>query len=389
MIIERQFVPFEMIACDSDLDGSTGCFRRLAKNPLQFQNDILAAQEWLATKASRPSTYRTYQNSLDIFFNWAIFAKKKAFSSFEADDFAEFDLYMSNPRLWDPPASQSKNERGSPRWRPIYKARSVSSRCFVLRCLASLASWLGKVDYAHMQLRPAPSFFETSTATSLDYHQANKERQEISLDEWKYICGALDILPGPDKEAFALLLSLLYYSDLTITEATSLEFNDLNAFSSKEAPPAITLPNRRKNESYIYLIPEICEKLILWFSNRSAARDASVTLGDRGKYFRTYLKLRTIAAQHARKSGEYDLASKLETSTLKHLRHAFANHIVGNTYADDAWILSAVISGPKLLAFCYLPIRPILSMAEYTERCLRISDFISSTRPGLADPEVG
>ena len=379
MTIERKFVPFEMITCESYLDGSNGYFRRLAKNPLQLRNDIHAAQKWLETKASRPSTYRAYQNALDIWFNWAIFSRKKAFSSFEAADFGEFDLYMSNPRLWDPPSRHSSVERGSACWRPIYNPRSVSSRSVVLHCLASLMRWLGEVDYAHMQLRPAPSFFESSTATSLDYFQSTKERHEISSDEWMYICNALDMLPGPNKEAFTLLLYLLYYSDLTIAEATSLEFDDLKNVTSKKEPPGIILPNRRKKESYIYLIPEVCEKLDLWFSSRSST---SITLGNRGKYFQTYAKLKTIAAQQARKSGEYKIAGELETSTLKNLRHAFAKHIAGKICADDAWILSAVTTAHKSLIYSYLPIRPILGMTEYTERCLRITDFIRNTRPG-------
>lgn len=374
MTAERKFVPFEMITCASYLDGSDGIFRRLAKNPLQLQNDIHAAQEWLETKASRPSTYRAYQNSLDILFNWAIFSRKKAFSSFETADFAEFDLYMSNPRLWDPPARQSTVERGSPCWRPIYNPRSVSSRSLVLHCLASLTRWLGKVDYAHMQLRPTPSFFDSSTATSLDYFRSTKERQEISLDEWKYICDALDMLPGPNKEAFTLLLYLLYYADLTITEATSLEFNDLKNCTSENEPPVISLPNRREKESRIYLIPEICEKLSLWLSTRSST--TTVSLGDRGKYAQMYAKLKTIAAQQARKSGECKIANELETSAPKNLRHAFANHIIGMNCADDAWILSAVTTGPKSYTFCYFPVRPNLSMTEYAERCQRISDFI-------------
>lgn len=379
MNIERKFVPFEMITCESYLDGSDGNFRRLAKNPLQLHNDIHAAQKWLESKASRPSTYRAYQNALDILFNWAIFCRKKAFSSFEAADFAEFDLYMSNPRLWDPPSRHSSVERGSACWRPIYNPRSVSSRSVVLHCLASLMRWLGEVDYAHMQLRPAPSFFDSSTATSLDYFRSTKERHEISSDEWRYICNALDILPGPNKEAFTLLLYLLYYSDLTIAEATSLEFDDLKSFTSKKEPPGIILPNRRKKESYIYLIPEVCEKLGLWFSSRSST---STTLGNRGKYFQTYAKLKTIAAQQARKSGEHKIASELETSTLKNLRHAFAKHIAGKICADDAWILSAISTAHNSLVYSYLPKRPILGMIEYTERCLRITDFIRNTRPG-------
>lgn len=374
MTSEREFVPFEMITCESYLDGSDGIFRRLAKNPLQFRNDIHAAQEWLKTKASRSSTYRTYQNSLDILFNWAIFSKKKAFSSFETTDFAEFDLYMSNPRLWDPPVQQLSVERGSPCWRPIYNPRSVSSRSAVLRCLASLTSWLRKVDYAHLQLRPAPSFFYSSTATSLDYFQSTKERQEISLDEWKYLCDSLDMLPGPNKEAFRLLLYLLYYADLTITEAMSLEFNDLKNFASKNEPPAIILPNRREKESRIYLIPEICEMLSLWLS--TCPSTTTFTLGDRGKYFQMYAKLKTIAAQQARKSEEYKIANELETSAPKNLRHAFANHIVGMSCADDAWTLSAVTASPKSYIFRYFPVRPNLSMTEYAERCQRISDFI-------------
>jgi integrase len=376
MTAERKFVPFEMITCESYLDGSDGIFRRQAKNPLQLQNDIHAAQEWLETKASRPSTYKAYQNSLDILFNWAIFSRKKAFSSFEPADFADFDLYMSNPGLWDPPARQSSVERGSPCWRPIYKPRSVSSRSVVLRCLASLTSWLGKVDYAHMQLRPAPSFFDSSTATSLDYFQSGKERQEISLDEWKYICDSLDMLPGPNKEAFTLLLYLLYYADLTITEATSLKFDDFKNCTSVNIPPSINLPNRREKESRIYLIPEICEKLGLWLSTRSST--TTITLGDRGKYFQMYAKLKTIAAQQARKSEKYKIANELETSAPKNLRHAFASHIIGTIYADDAWILSAVTIAPKSYIFRYLPIRPNLSMTEYAEKCQRISDFIQN-----------
>ena len=64
---------------------------------LQARNDYEAILAWLSTKREGSATRRAYRKEAERYLLWAIVQKKKAISSFRAEDCIEYHNFPESP----------------------------------------------------------------------------------------------------------------------------------------------------------------------------------------------------------------------------------------------------------------------------------------------------
>jgi hypothetical protein len=377
---ERFFYPFEKITSSPDLDGSLGKYRYELPNPLNLKNDVDAAGYWLQTCTNNPRTYNQYRRCLDVLLNWAIFSHRKAFSSFEKEDFSIFDRYLASPHISDAPYKIAREKRGSLNWSPIRGGLTISSRKTTLYCIMAFVKWLDEVGYARFPGRSLSGSTVDATST-IEYICKNyRETNSLTLIEWLIIRESAEEFCETTKGARACaMLDFLYYTSLNLITWTELDFLKIHKYNLSLDFSKTTLTKYTRQN--LYLIPEIHSAISRWVNiatieNPLNEKSCKVNIARGQNDFRF---AKSLAIARAQRLGMLKSAEKFQSASLVQLRGAFADHIAQSPCAMDAWQISGIttIKGPMRK---YLPKRYPLTAAEYIKLCEKISEQIRKMR---------
>lgn len=110
-------VPLERLAVPRELDGHDGLFATKEENTLGVKTDLQAIDAWLRRYRHSPGTHATYMRTMERFYLWCLWVKRKAMSSLVEDDFDEYRQFvLAPPADWVQTRSLG---RASPDWRPF------------------------------------------------------------------------------------------------------------------------------------------------------------------------------------------------------------------------------------------------------------------------------
>ncbi len=379
--VARRFWPFEKIVCDQTLSGAMGTGRQSKRNPRGFADDFKAAAAWLHDYEENPRTHRAYLTALDTLFNWAIFARKLALSSFTTADFAQFDRYMADPTQWDPLCARSHARRGDPGWCPIRSSRSAASRQHVMSCVKSMAGWWSKVDYAELSVEVpratglVRSAYPTSSATRV----LSVRRPCMGVSEWAVLKQSMQLWPVTTLWArMQVIVRLLYYADLTLEEAMSLNFGAIEVMLDDQRPPLILAPRRTGWRAKVYLLPVVCDAIRTWvrLENADGSPSSSLSLGTRSRCHADVVRANEAAAMQADERGWLQIAAGLRSATPRLLHRALAHHAQDSNCHHVAWQLLGTSVLTKSHFDNYFA-REELNLEEYESRCTRLHDALA------------
>ena len=349
-VTDRPFWPFEDIPRDSALDGSHRS--RLPalhiREPWHLPDDIAAAKIWLWTHSEKALTYRVYRSAMDALFNWAILRRGKAVSALTPADFAEFDRYLANPTLWDPPVSPGRFPRGDIRWRPVVGPRGASSRVTTMSAIRSFANWMSLHGYANVRVeasewdlaRGSPSY------SSRLAKGVGVLRPSIDIEAWTAIKLSMPCWPTTQPWLRRrAVVGLLYYGALTVSEVLSVDYQAMLASLQRDRHARIDITGRPPRRSTVYLVPPLIEMLESWLRSSSGLperprRDCAI--GTRGRVQDDVRQGMARAATFAERQGWLQMASLLAKVSCLGFRYAMARH---HRDKNAAWHLLGAASG--------------------------------------------
>jgi len=142
-------VPIESLAVPAEIDGSAGTNRlRNPRLPCSINADLQAIDAWLATRQHSPHTARAYRREAERLLLWAINEKKKALSSLDSTDCAEYiGTFLADPQPAARWVGRAKIERNHLDWRPFLGTLSNRSRETARAILHAMGQWLVEQNY--------------------------------------------------------------------------------------------------------------------------------------------------------------------------------------------------------------------------------------------------
>ena len=142
--------PLERFEAPPHLDGSTGTHRCKDTCCIDAADDVAAVEWWVWRTSNNETTARCRRSAMEKLLNWACFARGKAVSSLDEEDFVAFARFLAHPEplhRW----IGSRQPRESAAWRPFIKPLTGASRTIVLKHTASFIRWLSQQRYADLR----------------------------------------------------------------------------------------------------------------------------------------------------------------------------------------------------------------------------------------------
>nr|WP_236844594.1 phage integrase family protein [Bordetella sp. 15P40C-2] len=225
-------VPLEKFRSPTMLDGSQGTNRMpAARNKLDVHNDLEAIHAWLRLYANKPNTERAYRKEAERLLLWAIFAKRRAFSSLNTQDVADYVQFLARPEpapLW---VADRRYDRFHAAWRPFVKGGlSPRSIAYAVQVLSGMCSWL--VGQRYLDSNPFEGL------PRMDRGNMKPTHRSLSFQQWGMVREYLGALPtGLAATRLRYLMMLLYATGLRRSEVAKARLGDLRLrhFGEKSA----------------------------------------------------------------------------------------------------------------------------------------------------------
>lgn len=336
--------PLERFVAPPGLDGSAGAHRCQEACLIGVDDDLAAVDWWVAQASDHETTAHSRRSVADKLLNWVCFARNKAVSSLDEEDFAEFARFLANPhplQRW----VGARVSRSSARWRPFAKPLVGASRDNALRQVAALVRWLFEQRYADLRFSYGKTAMDGGIAT-VAVHGATRRLtplDPVTPEEWHWIRRTLDLhFPAEDLAPQRLIVELLYYGKLRAEEVAALSPGDLEPPNRQVPGWSIRLHQRLSSRvgDVVLCPPPLSDTVSRWMRQREIPckghvvfriRGASASLiglpGDRvSARGREVLQM---AAALAAERGDIETAGRLGRRSLVHLRGAFDQHRCG------------------------------------------------------------
>ncbi len=224
---ETGIVPIESFDLPSQLDGSAGVNRALARGRIPAQNDHQAILAWLAARARNANTERAYRREAERLLLWAILERGQALSSLDIEGGTEYRDWLAalgrtTPEAWRWRIPQEKwigkrnTPRWSPEWRPFEGALSLSSQRQTYTILKSMFEWLVKVRYLDSNpfdgvAKPAQEAEDASPDLEMS--------RALTRGQWGFLMEHLAGLPDGERAArLRFVLPFAYATGLRLSE---------------------------------------------------------------------------------------------------------------------------------------------------------------------------
>nr|WP_236844287.1 phage integrase family protein [Bordetella sp. 02P26C-1] len=225
-------VPLEKFRSPTMLDGSQGTNRMpAARNKLDVHNDLEAIHAWLRLYVNKPNTERAYRKEAERLLLWAIFAKRRAFSSLNTQDVADYVQFLARPEpapLW---VADRRYDRFHAAWRPFVKGGlSPRSVAYAVQVLSGMCSWL--VGQRYLDSNPFEGL------PRMDRGNMKPTHRSLSFQQWGMVREYLGALPtGLAATRLRYLMMLLYATGLRRSEVAKARLGDLRLrhFGEKSA----------------------------------------------------------------------------------------------------------------------------------------------------------
>lgn len=141
------FPPLEALTLPAVLSGEHGTYRAApVRCKIAACTDLDAVLIWLNRHPNGSDTYRSYRVHVERLLLWCIRHRGKALSGLDADDIAQYEIFLATPDAEWIRASRHIR-RWQSGWRPFDGPLSASSIATSIAVLKSLFNWLVKVRY--------------------------------------------------------------------------------------------------------------------------------------------------------------------------------------------------------------------------------------------------
>jgi site-specific recombinase XerD len=261
-------VPLEYFVPPCACDGVQGFNRAPADaNQTGATSDYEAIQAWIGLIAEGTATRLTYRKEAERLILWATLERRKAVSSLTALDctaYLEFIQHPTPPERW---IAARHIQRWDPAWRPFAGPLSLSSARTTAQVLKVLFSWL--TDRGYLRLNPLnKSLNDLLPEPSASVPPYLSNVQWLLLDRH-----AKQTTGGMRSQA---IISLAYWTSLSVNEMASARVSDLHEYSSESASRIkwVLLVNRRSGQpAYEPIADHLISHLVDYMDSRGFGRD--------------------------------------------------------------------------------------------------------------------
>lgn len=227
---EMGIVPIESFDLPSELNGSSGTNRAMAKSRIPSQDDHQAIMAWLGARASNENTQRAYRREAERLLLWAILERGQALSSLDIEGGTEYREWLAalgrtSPEAWRWRIPQEnwigkRNiPRWSPEWRPFEGVLALSSQRQAYTILKSMFEWLVKVRYLDSNPWDAVA---KPTQEAQDASPDLEMSRALTRGQWAFLMEYLAGLPNDERNArLRFVLPFGYATGLRLSELTS------------------------------------------------------------------------------------------------------------------------------------------------------------------------
>lgn len=354
------FAPLESLVAPQDLKGSA----LVGGTHEGHSDEVELVREWTQLAASNASR-KTRIYAAEKLLNWAYFCKIKALSSLTREDFAEFGAFLGNPEpaAWWMCGKSAR--KGTPQWAPFTGPLSQSSRRTMMSVVANLADWFTEKGYATLFCPHGQRALKNGFANSIDCLNSSisaSHGSRITEPEWLCVMRFLYSEPAlnGDELASRLIVELLYFGALTVSEALRLTFANLIPPDADHSHWTITVIDSRGQWSRsVPAPPPLGQTLAAWSALAQGGEVVVDDVADCINIDRRLLNefdaqeihchIKRIFRESARRAempDEQSIAPLLITRTVKSLRGAFSVHLTGidplmpGTRPLDGWTIS-------------------------------------------------
>jgi len=139
-------VALHRLSLPAHLSGSSGTNRALDRSILRADDDLSALELFLAKYDKSPGTQRLYRKECERLLLWAVYERKKPLSSLDAEDLAQYAMFLKDPR----PRARwcgRRQDRDSDAWRPFEGPLGDSAYRTALSALSAFFKWACSVRY--------------------------------------------------------------------------------------------------------------------------------------------------------------------------------------------------------------------------------------------------
>ncbi len=251
--------PLERFVAPPTLDGRQGSNRATAQHcRLAAHNDLQALQAWLGSHEAGSHTWRAYRREAERLLLWATLQRRKALSSLDAADCADYLLFLAAPGPgWCGPRN---SPRFSEAWRPFEGPLSARSRQVAQGILRSLFAWLRRQHYLASNpwddVQPAQA--RALAAPAL----AGPELRALSAHQWQQVQAWLQAQPpSPARLRLGFILEFAAGTGLRLSELAAARAGWLQQRQGDAASPLwLCVPGQgRRAPRELALSPRLVE----------------------------------------------------------------------------------------------------------------------------------
>ncbi|KMZ11709.1 Mobile element protein [Candidatus Burkholderia humilis] len=246
--------PLEALSVPVLLNGSKGTNRVAGLTP--FDTDLHAVCAWLEARSASEHTRRAYRREAERLLLWAPIEKRKAVSSLDEDDCAEYiGAFLANPQPAAHWIAKGRIERCLSTWRPFAGPLSERSRESARAILNAMCEWLVEARYlavnpfADVDRVVAPPVFESSA-------------RALSIEQWKFV------LDSTTRDAYSfaehrdrLALLLAYATGLRRAELSAATTDALSVGRLPDFPHPVWRLSVGDGQRTVLLSPAVIETL--------------------------------------------------------------------------------------------------------------------------------
>jgi hypothetical protein len=330
--------PIERFIAPPGLDGRSGTHRCVDPCLIDAATDQEAIAYWVFQDSACEQTAHARRAAAEKLLNWACFARKKAVSSLDEEDFGAFARFLASPA----PRQQwigARRARSSPDWRPFARPLSSSSQGTTLRQITALVSWLASKRYANLRFIYGKKAMASGLATThvRGTMYPTESRSRLTVAEWQWVRRLLDArYPVSDMAPQRLVVELLFFGNLYAEEICNLRFVDLEPASPSMQCWSIWVRDRPiwRGGATVYCPPPLSRTLDRWIGQTEVDRRGHVVFRIRGSpepmlklsHTKISSQARNVlgeAAALAEEGGDSESALSLSQRSVVDLRGAF------------------------------------------------------------------
>jgi site-specific recombinase XerD len=244
--------PLERLQVPIELNGSKGTNRAHGS----FDTDVRAISAWLDARAASEHTRRAYRREAERLLLWALFDKRKALSSLDADDCGEYvTSFLADPQPAARWVAARRVERCLSAWRPFAGPLSDRSRETARAILSAMFEWLVESNY--LRINPIGSVQRACTPAAID-----ARGRALDLAQWNFVLASTEretYTIAEHRDRLALLLA--YSTGLRRAELSAATTDALSVGRLAGVPGPVwrlTLGSERRS---VLLAPAVVEVL--------------------------------------------------------------------------------------------------------------------------------